>query len=179
MLHQPLAAIHFEKTGDIDALLSDVVSALRANGGRLSGVLQQRGQAKGACYCADMDLVSLSDGQIFRISQPLGEGSQGCRLNPEGLALCSTALARDLEQMPDLLILNRFGKGESEGRGFRDVMSQAILAGIPVLTAVRNTYANDWQAFSGGIASDLPPDLTSVLDWASKIAGLRAKTYAA
>jgi hypothetical protein len=78
----PLAAIRFEKEGNIDTLLNDVIMALRMRSLSLSGVVQTRGAVHGACHCADMDLISLSNGQIFRISQPLGEGSRGCRLNP-------------------------------------------------------------------------------------------------
>ncbi len=167
----PLAAIRFEKEGNIDALLNDVITALCMRGLSLTGVVQTRGTVHGACHCADMDLVSLSNGQVFRISQPLGEGARGCRLNPEGLAYCSAALACELANAPDLLILNRFGKGEAEGRGFRDLMSQAMLAGIPVLTAVRETYAAEWQEFSGDMGYDLSPDFATVMGWVDMISG--------
>jgi hypothetical protein len=73
--------------------------------------------------------------------------------------------------VPDLLILNRFGKGEAEGRGFRDVMSQALLAGIPVLTAVRETYAAEWQEFSGDMGYDLEPEFAAVMGWVDMVSG--------
>jgi hypothetical protein len=112
-----------------------------------------------------MDLESLSDGRLFRISQSLGPGSEGCRLDPGGLAACAAALERELAGGCDLLILNRFGRGEAEGRGFRDLIGAAVLAGIPVLTAVRERYAAEWAAFGSGIACDLPPDRDAVLAW--------------
>lgn len=169
-----LAAIRFEKDGDIDALLQAVASVARLHGLRLSGVLQTRGDTAGDCHCADMDLVSLNGREVFRISQPLGNGARGCRLNPEGLALCAAALERDLGAAPDLLILNRFGKGESEGRGFRDLIGRALEAGVPVLTAVRATYAADWREFGGDLACDLPPRLSAVLDWVELVVDHRA-----
>lgn len=165
----PLAAIRFEKDGNVDALLNDVVATLRMRGLTLTGVVQTRGAVHGACHCADMDLISLSNGQVYRISQPLGEGSRGCRLNPEGLADCSAALELEIAKKPDLLILNRFGKGEAEGRGFRDIMGQALLAGIPVLTALRDTYAAEWQEFSGEMGHDLQPEFASVMGWANMV----------
>lgn len=165
----PLAAIHFEKEGNIDDLLNVVITALRIRGLSLTGVVQTSSAVHGGCHCADMDLISLSNGQVFRISQPLGEGSRGCRLNPEGLADCSAALECELAIAPDLLILNRFGKGEAEGRGFRDVMSQAMLAGIPVLTAVRETYAAAWQDFSGDMGYDLSPEFATVMGWVDMV----------
>ena len=43
----PLAAIRFEKEGNIDALLKDVITALRMRGLSLTGVVQTRSQARG------------------------------------------------------------------------------------------------------------------------------------
>jgi len=163
-----LAAIRFE-TGDIDGLLGDVADHLIAVGVRARGVLQSRGEAGGECHCADMDLHAIGNGAVFRISQPLGNGSRGCRLDPGALAQCSGFLAAELENGTDLLILNRFGRGESEGRGFRDLICTALVRGIPVLTAVRPTYAGAWDAFGGDMACNLPMGRDAALDWFHRI----------
>lgn len=160
-----LAAIRFAPEDKVDALLADVAETLCAEGWRISGALQLRSQARGECHCSDMDLRLLSDGRLFRISQPLGNGARGCRLDPGGLAACSAALEQDIVSGSDLLILNRFGKGESEGRGFRDLIGMAIAAEIPVLTAVRETYAAEWRRFGQGVSCDLRPDRQAILAW--------------
>lgn len=160
-----LAAIRFAPEDEIDTLLADVAGTLRAEGWRVSGALQLRGKVRSACRCSDMDLRLLSDGRLFRISQPLGNGARGCRLDPGGLAACSAALEQEIAAGCDLLILNRFGKGESEGRGFRDLIGMAIAADIPVLTAVRETYAAEWRVFGRGVSIDLPPDRSAILAW--------------
>lgn len=160
-----LAAIRFGPEDDIDTLLADVADAVQARDLRISGALQLWGDADGECRCSDMDLRSLSDGRLFRISQPLGPGSEGCRLDPGGLAACAAALENEVAAGCDLLILNRFGRGEAEGRGFRDLIGQAVLAGVPVLTAVRESYAAAWALFGKGIACDLPADRAAVLAW--------------
>lgn len=161
----PLAAIRFTD-GDIDAFLADIAARLDNSGLRVRGALQSRGSQGGACHCADMDLTTLSSGRTFRISQPLGVGSRGCRLHPGALAECGAFVEGELRAGADLLILNRFGRGESEGRGFRDLIATAIALGVPVLTAVRPTYADAWHAFGAGIACDLPMDARCVIDWA-------------
>ena len=167
-----LAAIRFE-TDDVDALLSDAAAALTAERLVVRGVLQSRGEVSGDCHCADMDLTSIGTGQVFRISQPLGTGSRGCRLDPGALAECSAHLEAELAAGADLLILNRFGRGESEGRGFRDLICAALARGVPVLTAVRPTYADAWAAFGGGAATDLPVHREAVCDWAHRAMAVR------
>lgn len=165
MTGTPLAAIRVEDQ-DIDGFVAGLVEVLHPAGWRLSGVLQWRGRADADCHCADMDLTSIATGEVFRISQPLGNRAHGCRLHPGALAQCSEALARELSTGPDLLVLNRFGHGESQGRGFRDLIATALDLGIPVLTTVRPKYAAAWAGFGGGLACDLPFDAGAVLAWA-------------
>ena len=168
MILSPLAAIRFEN-GDIDAFLGVLAKTLTADGARVRGALQTRGAVAGECHCADMDLTTLGSQKIFRISQPLGNGSHGCRLHPGALADCSSFIEQELEAGADLLILNRFGRGESEGRGFRDLISKAIALDIPVLTAVRPTYEEGWAAFGEGMACDLSMDMAAALAWFSTV----------
>lgn len=168
----PLAAIRFE-TGDIDGLLAEFAASLETMGLTVSGALQSRGAAGGACHCADMDLTTLGSRRTFRISQPLGNGSRGCRLHPGALADCAAHLDQELDHGADLLILNRFGRGESEGRGFRDLIGKAMALNIPVLTAVRPPYADAWAEFGGDAACDLPMDRRAVTGWFTAVQEVR------
>lgn len=168
MSFSPLAAVRFE-TGDIDDFLNLIAQTLIGRDLRVRGAVQTRGAVGGDCHCADMDLTTFGSNRTFRISQPLGNGSRGCRLNPGALADCSSFIEQELEQGADLLILNRFGRGESEGRGFRDLISKAIALDVPVLTAVRPTYAEAWGAFGAGIACDLAMDQDAVMAWLAAI----------
>ena len=104
----------------------------------------------------DMDLKVIGSHANFRISQSLGKGSSGCRLNPGALAECSAFLQNEISRGCDLLVLNRFGKGESEGRGFRDLISLALANNIPVLTAVRPAYKVSFEEFAGEFGLVIP-----------------------
>lgn len=159
-----LAAIRFDRD-DIDSLLADIAETLTRQGQCVRGVLQSRGGTAQECHCADMDLQSIGSHRRFRISQPLGNGSRGCRLHLGALAECSAFLESELHSGADLLILNRFGRGESEGRGFRDLIGAAIAREVPVLTALRPTYVEAWTAFGADLACNLPMDRDAVLDW--------------
>lgn len=171
---QYLAAIQFDDGQDIDDLLASFVQAQQQWGLTVKGVLQDRGLAGSACHCADMDLRAIGSHRVFRISQSLGAGSSGCRLHPGALADCSAYLEQGIEQGADLLVLNRFGKGESDGRGFRDLICMALSKGIPVLIAVRPAYLAAFEQFSGDYGVSLPFDRNAVDRWFSELNPARA-----
>ena len=162
---QYLAAVLFDDGQDIDGLLAAFCRQRVREGLRVRGVLQSRQATSGECHCSDMDLRAIGSGEMFRISQSLGSGSYGCRLHPGALAACSAYLEEQLEERDDLLLLNRFGKGESEGRGFRDLICASLALGTPVLLAVRPTYLEAWEQFSDRYGATLPFDLSAVEGW--------------
>lgn len=164
-----LAAIRLDRDG-IDALLAAAAEAARARGLTVRGVLHGVGVPGAAeCDCAEMALVPLGGGPAFRISQPLGKGATGCRLDPAGLAECAGFLERQIAaEGGDLVILNRFGRGEAEGGGFRDVIAEATAQGITVLTALRPDFAGAWRDFGGEAACELPPELEAITDWLAR-----------
>ncbi|WP_372841682.1 DUF2478 domain-containing protein [Phaeovulum sp.] len=165
MTRTPLAAVRFEAE-DIDTLLAAIAAELAEAGWRLAGVIQSRGETDGDCDCAAMNLTSLATSEVFCISQNLGRDSEGCRLHLGELAKCAKALEADLAQTPDLLVLSRFGRGEIEGGGFRDLIAHALAAGIPVLTGLHQNNTEAWAAFCGEFGCDLPFAKDAALDWA-------------
>ena len=160
----PIAALPFKALFDIDALLTKVAETLRSEGRSLAGVIQ--GRSKAARHVDNLVLRDLADGGESRILQDLGSQSQGCRLNPQALAIISENLMRQLERRPDLLIVNRFGRGEAEGHGLRPVIEKAVTLEVPVLVAVRDEYRPAWEAFSQGVATTLAAEQDPVLAWA-------------
>ena len=151
--------------GQGDRLLAEVAKALIQAGCVLGGVVQVNTQFAPDRACL-MDLRLLTDGSVIRISQSLGAGSSGCRLDASGLEEAVGRVGAGLQQTkPDLLILNKFGKQEAEGRGFRPVIAQALSAGVPVLTAVSARNRPQFEAFCDGIATELPADAAVILGW--------------
>lgn len=157
------AAIRVEKDRPVDDIFEAVAELLMAKGLVVAGFLQ-RECTDGAC-CGRIELEDLAGGERHLISQALGPGARGCRLDPQALANVAGRLLSGLENDPDLLILNRFGKGEAEGQGFRAVMEEACALDIPVLIAVRESYVEAWERFAGDLGLLLPPDRGPVLDW--------------
>ena len=63
----------------------------------------------------------------------------------------------------DLVIVNKFGKQECFGRGFRDVIAQALAQGVPVLLSVPAEQLPGFHAFAGEMAQPVAPG--AALDW--------------
>lgn len=168
-----IAAIRFGDEDRIDELLETVVRAVQSRGYPVAGYLQRETPDGPGC-CPATFLEDVSSGEQLRITQALGAGSRGCRLDPQALADVSGRLLAAVDPATGLLVVNRFGKGESDGQGFRSVIESACGLGVPVLTAVRATYEPFWNEFTAGTGVFLTPDAEAVTRWALEaIAGRR------
>jgi hypothetical protein len=149
--------------GDTDLLLSCFATELALRGCRTSGTVQINTEREaGPC---NMDVKVLPDGPVICISQSLGTGSTGCRLDPAALERAVGLVEASLAEGPDILIVNKFGKHEAEGRGFRPLIAEALSRGIPVLVGLNRLNAPAFHAFMDGIAVELPPTLPTLTAW--------------
>lgn len=163
-----LGTVIGERRGAVDRVLAEVAGRLGAQGWRLAGVVQENPEVPGR-RC-DMDLVLLDGGARVRISQCLGPLARGCRLDPTGLEAAVGRVAAGLERdlpglLPELLIVNKFGKAELAGRGFRPVIARALELGVPVLIGLNRANLDGFDAFAEGLAEPLPPDPAAILAW--------------
>lgn len=162
-----LAAILYPPETDVDALLAGAARAAAAAGARVGGVVQTR-DAEG---CQGMALVDLDGGGARSIAQNLGPLSISCKLDTSVMADIAADLERQLDAGLDLLVVSRFGKAEIEGGGLRSLFGRAMLAGTPLLTAVRQQNAEAWDAFHGGLGISLPPETAAVAAWVAATLG--------
>ena len=159
-----LGVITADGRGQGDRLFAMLARTLAGQGLRLAGAVQENTDHADRRAC-DMDLHLLGSPDRVRISQNLGPLSQGCRLDPDGVERAAARVAIRLAAGVDLVIVNKFGKQEADGGGFRQVIGQALAAGIPVLTQVKPVNRAAFDAFAGGLADQLPPDPRAVLRW--------------
>lgn len=159
----PLAAIRYQRGYPINDLLDRLRRKLLEEGVRVGGATQENSGPHDCCE--QMTLVNIATGTRTKISQDLGAAASGCRLDPGALIEFGNILDAAIGENVDLLIVNKFGRAESEGHGLRSLFTKAVDAGIPVLTAVREPYSDAWQEFHEGYASDLPTDLAAVAQW--------------
>ena len=153
--------------GELDLLLAGVADKLEAAGKRCMGIVQINSD-RGDCRRCDMDVTVLSGGRKIRISQNLGKDSRGCRLNPEAMA---EAIADVEQRMPsgyDVFLLNKFGKQEAEGKGFRELLGEAAGSGAFVLVGTNGLNEDAFIEFSGNAAEFIEPDEEKILNWLSQ-----------
>jgi len=159
-----LTAIKFQRGVSIDARLTHICTLLSANGLTVGGLIQENS-------CGDVSgvqLVDIRSRQKFDIWENRGLHASGCRLDEAELLGSAKVIEQAILDRVDLVIINRFGRAESEGKGLRDYFAQAIDAGIPVLTGVRDPYVEAWQQFHGGMAHELLATDTKMENWIAK-----------
>ncbi|MEI4263694.1 DUF2478 domain-containing protein [Roseovarius sp. D0-M9] len=154
--------------GDTDLILERLAIDLVARGIRCCGTVQINTQRTDAGLC-DMDVRVLPDGPALRISQNLGPSARGCRLDPAALETAVGLVAARLSSGTDLLIINKFGKHEADGRGFRDLIAQAVAVDVPVIVGLNELNREAFETFAGGMAIQLQPDHAALKAWANGV----------
>lgn len=164
-----LAAIVSDGTTTTGAILTDIADTLQAEGLKLAGAVQDPESAKrqadmehGMC---DMDLLVLPDGRRLAITQNLGSQATSCRLDHQALEEVVALVEQRLDASIDLLILNKFGKREAEGAGFRQIIGHAIELGVPVIVAVNPAQHDALSDFAGADLEHLPENRDVILNW--------------
>ncbi|UWQ16019.1 DUF2478 domain-containing protein (plasmid) [Aliiroseovarius sp. M344] len=156
--------------GETNLLLAEIAGQLAARGVRIVGTVQIDTDRSDGHKC-DMDVQVLPEGKIIRISQDLGTASRGCRLNAEALETAVADTEAALVEGADLLLINKFGKHEAEGRGFRGVIAEALARDIPVLAGVNKLNHVAFLDFCGEQAEELPANTAALKTWLDEVLG--------
>ncbi|MGY6704804.1 DUF2478 domain-containing protein [Roseinatronobacter sp.] len=159
-----LACVSIAGKGLTDACLAQAVALIQAQGLRLAGTVQSNLQRADRRRC-DMDLHILPDGPVLRISEDRGAHARGCLLDA---GVLETAVAATLDRLDraDLLVVNKFGKQEVEGRGFVPVIAEALARDLPVLVGVNPLNHGAFHTFADGMAQDLVAAPDIIAAWA-------------
>jgi nucleoside-triphosphatase THEP1 len=139
-----LAALVYDEHQDPDLLLLDFTRALNTHGFRVVGMVQA-----GQCADSSLSAVLLHNGEKLLLAQDFDAAARGCRLDVGRLESAGRRIADALDAGADLVIVNRFGKREREGRGLLFLIERALNADIPVVIAVSSERLADWITFAG------------------------------
>lgn len=148
-----ITAIVCSEGRDAAPVMRSIASHLMTRGVRCAGFVQRDVERPGHCRC-DMLLEDLTTGTAIEISENRGREARGCRLDIDALLHTTMLTRRALETSPDLLVINKFGKTEAEGGGFRPILAEALESGVPVLIAVPWRNIDSWRRFAGGLARE-------------------------
>lgn len=160
-----LAGVDASGTGETDRVLSSVVARLMADGTQVLGALRVRSSRQGHDAC-DSTLKILPKGPDIQITQDLGACSSSCRMDAGAIEdAVGLATTRLLVGGAELVVINKFGLREAEGRGFRSLIAAALSRNVPVLVGVTETHRPAFLKFAGGMATILKPSEKQVLAW--------------
>ena len=155
-----LAALVYEDNEDPDAVLRGFANDLNARGFRAVGMVQA-----GQCADSSLSAVLVHSGETLLLAQDFDPAASGCRLDLGRLQNAGARVAEALGAGADLLIVNRFGKRERDGKGLSHLIRHALDADIPVVIAVSQQRFSDWIKFAGGMTVKLSCDRQALEVW--------------
>src|ERR1700748_3694432 len=161
-----LAALVYEQDQDPDEILRDFAAELNRRGYRAVGLVQL------GHHCVDDNLSAMlvHTGEQLPMFQDLGSCSAGCRLDGGQLRGAVQQIATAIDEGADLVIINRFGRQEREGKGLTYLVERALSADIPVVIAVPRHRFADWIRFADGMSVKLNCDRDSLHAWWDRVA---------
>ncbi|SFK95432.1 Protein of unknown function [Shimia haliotis] len=154
--------------GELDLLLAELAKRLEAKGVVTRGIVQTNSECAPDRLC-DMDVQVLPDGDVIRISQSLGKEARGCRLDPDAMAHAVAEVSRSMQTPYDVFLLNKFGKQEGEGKGFRDLIAEAAASGATVIAGTNPLNSEKFTQFADGMATEVPADIDALLAWYDEV----------
>jgi nucleoside-triphosphatase THEP1 len=163
-----LAALVYERGDDPDRVLNEFAADLNSRGYRAVGLVQfghRDGESTG------LSAMLLHSGERMPLYQDLGPLASGCRLDPGRLLDAGAQVASAMAQGADLLIINRFGQQESEGKGLLHLIVEALTADIPLVIAVPSNRFDAWIKFADGMSVRLSCDRRALDQWWAKLHG--------
>lgn len=160
----PILAIVYSDGLAADRIISDLGYRIRDAGIAVAGIVQHNKFIRDRTRC-DMEVEELASGTVLQISEDRGREARGCRMDRGALLEAAGLLSASLESEPDLLIINKFGKLEAEGRGLRETLSDAVQLGVPIVVGVPYRNIEQWRSFAGGMAEECPIGSSRLYDW--------------
>ncbi|MDI1344784.1 MAG: DUF2478 domain-containing protein [Pseudolabrys sp.] len=147
-----------------DKFLAGWGYALRAAGLSVAGLVQLNTFERDPGKC-DMAVEELFSGAVLQLSEDRGKESSGCRLDRSILTEAAGLLLSALEEKPDIMVLNKFGKVEAEGEGLRDALAKAVELDVPIVVGVPFRNLDQWRLFAGDLAEECAVDSPQVRQW--------------
>jgi hypothetical protein len=155
-----LAALVYGPDQDPDAVLRDFAAGLNARGFRAVGMVQA-----GQCADSSLSAVLVHSGETLLLAHDFDPAAKGCRLDVSRLHSAAARVADAMEAGADLLVVNRFGKRERDGKGLAYLIERALGSDIPVVIGVSSQRFSEWIKFSWGMSVKLPCDRSALDAW--------------
>lgn len=160
----PILAVLYTDSLAADRAFLTLGHKLRAEGVAVAGIVQHNGLNPHREKC-DMDVEELASGTVLRVSEDRGNEARGCRLDHAALAHAASLLSMALDDGPALMIVNKFGKVEADGKGLREALAKAVQLGIPAIVGVPYRNLEQWRSFTDGLAEECETAAPRIKEW--------------
>lgn len=161
--NSPIVALVYADGAFGGHVLQSATRALRRAGHACAGLIQHDEPRPGQSRC-DMLLENLQTGTRMTISEQRGPHARGCQLDPDALLRAMTEVRDGLRPSVEILVLNKFGKTEAEGGGYRPLIAEALERGMTLLIGVPVRNLEAWRAFVDGTAHEVRAETCAGLD---------------
>jgi uncharacterized protein DUF2478 len=159
-----LAALVYGNGQDPDAVLREFADDVKRQGFRAVGLVQA-----GQCADSSLSAVLVHSGEELLLAQDFDPAASGCRLDLARLQNAGNRVADAMGHGADLLVVNRFGKRERDGKGLAFLIERALGADIPVVIAVSNDRFAEWIKYAGGMSVKLACEREPLETWWRKV----------
>jgi len=156
------AAVYKPDTGDRMALMKFVAKQKSLNI-RVGGVLQEA-LFNSAGEIVGLNAVDVSTNRRIPITRPVKNDGE-CGLDVSALAETTDIIRKAIDDRLDLMVVEKFGELEQNGKGLIDEILQTIVEGIPLLISVPEAALSLWQERSGELGSILPYSEQAFQQW--------------
>ncbi len=156
------AAVYKPDTGDRMALLK-FVEHLKSQNTRVGGILQE------ALFDSDgeiagLNAIDVATGHRIPISRPAASEDE-CGLDISALAETTGVIRNAIDEGVELVVVEKFGEQEQNGKGLIDEVMQTIAEGIPLLISVPHAALPLWQERTGGLGGVVAFDEEAFRQW--------------
>jgi hypothetical protein len=162
-----IAALVYASGDRPDVVLCVFARHLAETGRRPCGLVQLRDRSGDE---TSRKVMVLDDWQVVDAANKHDSaGGDHCSLDSQWLDRMGARTATAIRRGVDVVIVNRFGPLEANGRGFRDAIRAASETKTPLIIAVPQFEFTRWTRFSSGMTVRLDCTLDSVLAWWQRI----------
>ena len=149
-----------------ERVIARAVERLRDRGVPMAGALQCTILDAVDRHPCDLLIEDLTTGDVTPIAEHRGRQARGCKLDVGLLTELAQGVVTGVRSGgARLLVINKFGKTEAEGGGLRDAIAEAVERDIPVLVGVPMRNLDQFRAFAGPLAVELPVGEAALAGW--------------
>ena len=139
-----IAAVSGGQSAAVQPLFAALVAEWRAGGTKVAGVLSELDGASDRTCTAGF-LREINSGEAYQIHLETRPVGTSCDIDAAGVETAGRGVLNDLATS-DLVVLSKFGKLETMGRGLARAFEAAIAAQKPLLTTVSEKHLEAWRS---------------------------------